>query len=107
PCAHRSTVVSSFLFDAPPPTEIYTLSLHDALPICGTSNCSVAHPGWRSLTRDSPRPPTNARQSSAASRGWPYRVAVGYPHRDERTSASVGSDAPCAGAPDRKGGSVS
>src|SRR5947209_15094362 len=24
-----------FFFNAPPPTEIYTLSLHDALPICG------------------------------------------------------------------------
>src|SRR5439155_22541892 len=24
----------SFFFNAPPPTEIYTLSLHDALPIC-------------------------------------------------------------------------
>src|SRR5437773_8474094 len=26
-------VMSVFLFDAPPTTEIYTLSLHDALPI--------------------------------------------------------------------------
>src|SRR5438094_4135353 len=24
-----------FFFNDPPPTEIYTLSLHDALPICG------------------------------------------------------------------------
>src|SRR5688500_19258748 len=27
----------SFFFTAPPPTEIYTLSLHDALPIFGNS----------------------------------------------------------------------
>src|SRR5205814_9325532 len=27
---------SFFFFTAPPPTEIYTLSLHDALPICST-----------------------------------------------------------------------
>src|SRR5207244_12083154 len=27
-------LLSSFFFNAPPPTVIYTLSLHDALPIC-------------------------------------------------------------------------
>src|SRR5947209_15214035 len=32
--ALRSIPVDSFFFDAPAPTEIYTLSLHDALPIC-------------------------------------------------------------------------
>src|SRR5204863_2912908 len=34
---------SSFFFNAPPPTEIYTLSLHDALPI------SAARPDCRSM----------------------------------------------------------
>src|SRR5690348_18509074 len=29
------TVISFFFFNATPTTEIYTLSLHDALPICG------------------------------------------------------------------------
>src|SRR5438874_6970070 len=29
----RPTLLSFFLFNDPPPTEIYTLSLHDALPI--------------------------------------------------------------------------
>src|SRR5262245_64968250 len=29
-----SPFVSFFFFNEPPPTEIYTLSLHDALPIC-------------------------------------------------------------------------
>src|SRR5437763_1396519 len=29
-----SPAFSSFFFNAPAPTEIYTLSLHDALPIC-------------------------------------------------------------------------
>src|SRR5438445_6129214 len=33
---------SSFFFTDPPPTEIYTLSLHDALPIC-----LVGHPAER------------------------------------------------------------
>src|SRR5207253_8109197 len=28
------TLLLSFLFTAPPPTHFYTLSLHDALPIC-------------------------------------------------------------------------
>src|SRR5207245_10083738 len=36
----------SFFFTATPPTEIYTLSLHDALPIsvrnCGTIVCSTS-----------------------------------------------------------------
>src|SRR5699024_12503319 len=30
---HPSSVPSSFIFNAPPTPEIYTLSLHDALPI--------------------------------------------------------------------------
>src|SRR5690242_21849694 len=28
-------LISSFFYNDPPTTEIYTLSLHDALPICG------------------------------------------------------------------------
>src|SRR5205807_10570523 len=31
----RSLSLSLFSFNTPPPTEIYTLSLHDALPILG------------------------------------------------------------------------
>src|SRR5437764_6855677 len=31
----RSLYISDFFFRDTPPTEIYTLSLHDALPICG------------------------------------------------------------------------
>src|SRR5438094_1853534 len=39
-----------FFFTAPPPTEIYTLSLHDALPICvwrGRAGGGVRRPGRR------------------------------------------------------------
>src|SRR5206468_10578757 len=36
----------SFFFNDPPPTAIYTLSLHDALPISGLND---ALGGWRSL----------------------------------------------------------
>src|SRR3712207_7032292 len=61
-------------------TEIYTLSLHDALPICGAAprartwrgcNCSCgtrASP-WRStgISGPAPRPPSCASSSSARS----------------------------------------
>src|SRR5205814_10347245 len=35
PSSHTSTFLF-FFFNNPAPTEIYTLSLHDALPICNT-----------------------------------------------------------------------
>src|SRR5687768_17878431 len=35
--------LSSFFFNDTATTEIYTLSLHDALPIC------CQHPGWRGI----------------------------------------------------------
>src|SRR5690554_8162683 len=38
---------SVFLFNAPPPSEIYTLSLHDALPICQRRRLRGARPGCR------------------------------------------------------------
>src|SRR5438034_2746641 len=34
---------SSFFFNDPSPTEIYTLSLHDALPICHRTHARNAH----------------------------------------------------------------
>src|SRR5437773_3213916 len=51
-----------FFFNHPPTTDIYTLSLHDALPIC--SSCGTA-PGGRAGGR---YPPT-ARGRSRGSRG--------------------------------------
>ena len=38
----RAWGVMLFFFNAPATTAIYTLSLHDALPICATYN-----PGWK------------------------------------------------------------
>src|SRR6266566_9875559 len=35
-----------FFFNATATTEIYTLSLHDALPICGASWLSTRHWSW-------------------------------------------------------------
>src|SRR3712207_6969475 len=49
-----------FFFNDTAPTEIYTLSLHDALPICSTS-CSSAD--WSSGCATTPRsaPPSTCR----------------------------------------------
>src|SRR5437879_7918365 len=44
-----------FFFNAPAPTEIYTLSLHDALPICPGDHAGVVV-GGGVLHRDPPRP---------------------------------------------------
>src|SRR5207249_6813008 len=41
------------LFPAPPPTDIYTLSLHDALPICNSQSPSTS-PGPKISTSSSP-----------------------------------------------------
>src|SRR5690606_41496119 len=35
----------------PPPTEIYTLSLHDALPICDSSEWDASAAAWARSTR--------------------------------------------------------
>src|ERR1044072_5666922 len=46
-------------------TDIYTLSLHDALPICGSNSrmastiSTVFVPGWREIARIIPREPLN------------------------------------------------
>src|SRR3712207_8448052 len=54
----RFTVNPSLFFDETATTEIYTLSLHDALPISRRSPSSTS---W-------PRPPTWSRASSTAFR---------------------------------------
>src|SRR5206468_10505058 len=52
---HHSTSLSLFFFPDPAPTEIYTLSLHDALPICEWRSSPAAArasaEGLRSLLR--------------------------------------------------------
>src|SRR5437660_9976028 len=42
-CSLSSTPPSSFCSPATPPTDIYTLSLHDALPISPTMAVSRSH----------------------------------------------------------------
>src|SRR5699024_12714306 len=42
-CCHRSTLISTLLsFKASSTTELYTLSLHDALPILSSCGCPPA-----------------------------------------------------------------
>src|SRR5690348_17931068 len=50
-----------FLFNDPETTEIYTLSLHDALPICASSTCASR---FATATQTSSRWPTASRSRS-------------------------------------------
>src|SRR6266487_2033126 len=43
----------NFFFNAPPTTEIYTLSLHDALPIRVATSCTASTTGCSSADRRS------------------------------------------------------
>src|SRR5688572_32075332 len=55
---------SFFFFTDPATTEIYTLSLHDALPI-SSSTRPHSPPGWRRDVRSSPASPTPRAASPA------------------------------------------
>src|SRR5690606_41537985 len=46
---------TTIFFTAPPTTELYTLSLHDALPISAPASRRCAHRAWPS--RSPPSPP--------------------------------------------------
>src|SRR5690348_17965577 len=63
-----------FFFTDPATTEIYTLSLHDALPICAKSSCSrlricqpVAAIARPARARSTPMPVGNARSEEHTS----------------------------------------
>src|SRR3712207_7029248 len=62
-------MLSFFFFNDPPTTEIYPLSLHDALPICGpsASTASATRP-TSSGTTLGPRP--SSRRRSIAGGSW-------------------------------------
>src|SRR5437870_7443219 len=66
----------SFFFTAPAPTEIYTLSLHDALPISARGSRCDAPPrprhGWR---RSPDRPARGDRKSTRLNSS---HVAISY-----------------------------
>src|SRR5206468_12038635 len=70
-------VFCCFFFNPPAPTEIYTLSLHDALPISGGGGALRAHPLRRSRPRGSP---------GAAARDGRRDGASGPRRSEEHTS---------------------
>src|SRR5205814_9551905 len=68
----------SFFFNAPAPTEIYTLSLHDALPICRTSSArSPARCGSTPSRARSIRP-TRARRDRKSTRLNSSHLGISY-----------------------------
>src|SRR5438270_9652390 len=70
------SLIFSFFFNDPAPTEIYTLSLHDALPISPSS----AGPAWTS--------PSAARSARRSIRGSRRR---GRPSFSDRKSTRLNS----------------
>src|SRR5206468_10050400 len=76
-CARTSPIVSHpfFFFNDPAPTEIYTLSLHDALPISRQR-------------RGDQRPRHDLRGRHRPARGRPEVAAVQYRNRRSTSSRS-------------------
>src|SRR5438309_9148140 len=68
---------ATFFFNAPPPTELYTLSLHDALPI------SVAK---RRCGRGGNRPPNSIAPTGRGSRARPARNHIVRSHPDRKST---------------------
>src|SRR2546426_6889851 len=68
-----------FFFNDTATTEIYTLSLHDALPICH-SFCCIQFSHRRSRSDQEPAE-TNWRSSSCETRSHPARPAKACPDR--------------------------
>src|SRR5439155_26322173 len=72
-CLHSLSL--SFFFNSPPTTELYTLSLHDALPIYtaprppprspprSTGRCGTGRPVWPRRTPSGNRTPSSASRS--------------------------------------------
>src|SRR5437868_10502812 len=74
----RSRLFVFFLFTDPAPTEIYTLSLHDALPISSTSSATAPGGATRSTPRWSRSPGTIP--------GWRRSTRSCRPRSEEHTS---------------------
>src|SRR5207249_12261614 len=72
-----SVISCFFFFNAPPPTEIYTLSLHDALPICNARLLPRTSLAKKRLLR-----------ATIRRRGSPGRAA-GFPGTRQRLPASA------------------
>src|SRR6266511_411376 len=74
----------SFFFNDTATTEIYTLSLHDALPI------STTHWRDRRLRRDARAGPANGRRARASSTATALRPGGAHPTRTRRRRADRG-----------------
>src|SRR2546426_10229172 len=62
-----------FFFNDTATTEIYTLSLHDALPICATSRRSASSPRRRRGSRSRRRAPASSTPDASPARRLPHR----------------------------------
>src|SRR5207249_11465252 len=88
----RLSFPTLFLFNAPTPTEIYTLSLHDALPIW--SSRSQRSPSCRCGQRDRPNPTRRRCRSPPRCRRimWAMRRSLGnYQSRSEEHTSELQS----------------
>src|SRR5690348_18021883 len=69
---HHLAILSFFFFNDTAPTEIYTLSLHDALPICIVCAMSWAGSGWAtetaSVSKEQQQAATQSDQDHALAR---------------------------------------
>src|SRR2546425_2196217 len=82
----RSPTSSLFLFPAPSTTEIYPLSLHDALPLS-------SRPTVRAAARRAPRAPAHdtRRPGSRPSTPWSARPCRGRTTRSEEHTSKLQS----------------
>src|SRR5260370_27796697 len=81
--------VSFFFFNDTATTEIYTLSLHDALPISSSAACSSGSPSsrWTAMKSPVPSPSRRPSVSSAAPSTMPcWRDARSEEHTSELQS---------------------
>src|SRR5206468_5348613 len=88
---HSTTHFFSFLFNDPAPTDIYTLSLHDALPI---SNPNASAPSKAAITTSRPvRRPPSTRTSMRSRSLLRTRIACvsARPSRSEEHTSELQS----------------
>src|SRR5206468_6859184 len=79
-----------FLFNPPPPTQIYTLSLHDALPISKPHLQSAAQPGRPTRRMPAARPLFRKFSASQRQKRQP-RQRLPDPETSDRKSTRLNS----------------
>src|SRR5688572_32690449 len=84
--SHRRS--TSFFFNDTPTTEIYTLSLHDALPICPAAWAPASTSSGRPSTPTSPTP-TGCRGAPACAPIW--AASTSTPSRSEEHTSELQS----------------